>query len=167
MKKILPFLFFLVSIPVVFAQDPTNELKVTGKVKKEKTFTLNDIRTRKILDLGDLNTSCSTKKKEDSKGVKAILIKELLDSVRFQYASPRELNQFYFRFEASDGYTLVYSFNEIYNTETGNHLYIVTEKDGKTMEQMDNRILILTTSDLKSGNRNMRNLARIVVCKAE
>ena len=99
--------------------------------------------------------------------MKSILLKTLLDSVRFDVESPRFLNQCYFKLVASDGYTLVYSFHEIYNTETGNHLFVVVEIDGKPLEEIDNRILILTTSDLKQGARNMKHLEKIVVCLAQ
>lgn len=158
--------FFALSL---FAQThkASGSILVTGKVKQERTFYPSDILKFKILELGNLNTSCSPRRKEESKNVKAVLLKELLDSVRFDAASPRILNQYYFKFVATDGYTLVYSFNEIYNTETGNHLYVVVEKDGEPMEKIENRILILTTSDLKQGARNMKHLERIVVCQAE
>ena len=113
------------------------------------------------------STSCSPKQKEEAKQVKAVLVKDLLDSVEFAYESRKELNQFYFKFEAADGYTIVYSFNEIYNTETGNHLYVVTEMNDKPISELENRILLLTTSDIKSGSRNIKWLKRIVVCRAE
>ena len=153
----------------VFAQtsNPSASILVTGKVKKDRTISLAEIRALPILNLGNVNTSCSSRRKEESKNVKVVLLKALLDSVRFDAESPRLLNQFYFKFVATDGYTLVYSFNEIYNTETGNHLFVVVEKDGKPLEEIENRILILTTSDLKQGARNMKHLEKIVVCQAE
>ncbi|MEP7167844.1 MAG: molybdopterin-binding protein [Bacteroidota bacterium] len=146
---------------------PTDSFKITGKVKNEKTITLADLKKHKSLALENINTSCSAKQKEVAKEVKAVLLKDILDSVAFQYESPRALNEFYFKFIASDGYTIVYSFNEIYNTETGNNMYIVTEKDGKDVSEMENRILLLTTSDIKTGKRNIKGLANIVVCIAE
>ncbi len=160
------FLFWVLSLSAQTAT-PSTSILVTGKVKKEKTFSLADIRALKIRELGNLNTSCSPRRKEESKNVKAVLLKELLDSVQFDAQSSRLLNQFYFKFVATDGYTLVYSFNEIYNTETGNHLFIVVDKDGKPIEEIENRILILTTSDLKQGARNMKHLEKIVVCQVE
>jgi len=169
MKNFILLFLFLSAVPPIFGQDfaPSESLLITGKVKKEKVFTLSDIKKNRTILLGEINTSCSPKQKVNAKGVKAILVRDLLDSVKFDYASSKALNQFYFKFEASDGYAIVYSFNEIYNTETGKNLYIVTEKDGIDIAQMDNRILILTTSDIKSGSRNIKNLSRIVVCKAE
>jgi hypothetical protein len=87
--------------------------------------------------------------------------------VEYDYQKSRNLNQFYFLFVAEDGYKIVFSFNEIYNTEIGNNLFIVTEKDGNMMEDMNNRILLLSTKDLKGGSRNMKWLSKIIVCKAE
>jgi len=145
----------------------TDVLLITGKVKKEKTFTLNQIKANRTILLGEVNISCSPKQKEDAKGVKAILVKDLLDSVKFDYSSGKMLNQFYFKFEASDGYVVVFSFNEIYNTEVGKQLFIVTENNGTDIANLDNRILMLSNSDLKPGSRNLKGLKRIVVCQAE
>ena len=117
--------------------------------------------------MNNINTSCTPRKEEKTKSVKAVLLKNILDSVAFQYDKPRMLNIYYFLFVASDGYKIVFSFNEIYNTETGNNLYIVTEMDGKKIQDMDSRILLLTTKDIKGGARNMKSLSKIVVCSAE
>ncbi|HKR06871.1 MAG TPA: hypothetical protein VJY62_19705 [Bacteroidia bacterium] len=161
-------LFFIARI--TFAQtdiEPTDAFKISGKVKNEKTIALADLKNYKSITLQNINTSCTAKQKEVAKEVKAVLLKDILDSVAFLYETPRMLNEFYFKFVASDGYTIVYSFNEIYNTETGNNMYIVTEKDGKVISEMENRILLLTTSDIKTGKRNIKGLANIIVCKAE
>ena len=157
-KNILLSIFILLSAQFSFAQNHTDTLFVTGKVKNEKAIPLSNFTKYKSVELGDINTSCSPKQKEEAKQVKAVLVKDLLDSVEFAYES---------RKEAADGYTIVYSFNEIYNTETGNHLYVVTEMNGKPISELENRILLLTTSDIKSGSRNIKWLKRIVVCRAE
>ena len=160
---------FLLSAQFLFGQNAfhTDTLFVTGKVKSEWSFPISAIKEYKSDLLGDVNTSCSAKQREDSKGVKGVLVKTLLDTVEFDYENRKMLNEFYFKFEAVDGYTVVYSFNEIYNTETGNHLYIVTEMNGKEMGEIENRILLLTMNDIKTGNRNIKGLKRIVVCRAE
>ncbi len=147
--------------------ETSNEFKITGKVIEEKTITLSDLQKYPTIELNDINTSCSPKKNDIVKSVKVVLLKHILDSVAFQYESPRMLNQYYFLFVAADGYKMVFSFNEIYNTEIGNNLYLVTELEGKNLQEMDNRILVLTTKDIKSGTRNMKWLSKIIVCSAE
>jgi hypothetical protein len=155
---------------VAWAQNPiesTNEFKITGKVKNEKTITLTDLKKYKSVTLENINTSCSPKESEMAITVKAVLLKDIMDSIVFQYENRGMLNAFYFTFVASDNYKVVYSFNEIFNTETGNNLYIVTEKNGVDIRDMENRILLLTTNDIKNGRRNIKGLARIIVNQAE
>jgi hypothetical protein len=169
MKYFLFFVLLLIS-QTIYAQnsiDSSNEFRIAGKVKAEKTITLQSLQRYKTVELKDVNTSCSPKKQEKALSVKAVLLKDILDSVAFQYEKPRMLNQYYFLFAASDGYKMVFSFNEIYNTETGNNLYIVTEMNGVKAENMDSKILVLATKDIKSGTRNMKWLSKITVCSAE
>lgn len=168
MKKWLSiFLLFRCLAGLAQATQPTDTLWITGLVKKERSFTLEQLYRWKTCDLGDINTSCSSRKKEISHQVKAVLLKQILDSVAFQYTNSHSLNAFYFKFVSADGYTVVYSFGELYNTETGNQMYLVTEKNGKPARETDTRILLLTTKDLKPGSRNMKWLRKIVVCKAD
>ncbi len=169
MRTIVIVALLLASKLIVAQQNliATDKFNITGKVKKEMQITLDNLKHYRTTNLNNVNTSCSPKKEEKTEVVKGVLIKDILDSVAFAYNSPKELNEFYFVFVASDGYRLVYSFNEIYNTETGKNLFIALNMDGKDITEMDNRILVLTLSDIKSGKRNMKGLSEIIVRKAE
>ena len=170
MKKTFLLLFLFASY-ILYAQKDTasitNSFVITGKVKQEKTIFIDDLLAYPSVELSDINVSCSPKQENRVKSIKGVLLKNILDSVSFQYEKSRMLNQYYFLFVAVDGYKVVFSFNEIYNTETGKNLYVVTEVEGKTIREMENRIMILTTKDIKGGSRNMKWLEKIVVCKAE
>lgn len=169
--KGLRIIFLLLISSQIFGQispsSPTSSFTVKGKVKKEKSITLEDLKKYPNQILNNVNTSCSPKNEERSNNVKVVLLKSVLDSVEYDYQKSRNLNQFYFLFVAADGYKIVFSFNEIYNTEIGNNLFIVTENDGNMVGDMNNRILLLSTKDLKGGSRNMKWLSKIIVCKAE
>jgi hypothetical protein len=166
-------LFFVLTILLVgntlaqTKQLASDQLIIGGKVKQERKFSLDDISKYPSIQLNDVNTSCSPRKTEKAKSVKAVLLKNLLDSVKFSYDNSRSLGQFYFLFISSDDYRTVFSFNEIYNTETGNQLWIVTEIDGIPLKDMENRILMLSAADIKGGSRNMKGLSRIEVRSAE
>ncbi|MBK8403568.1 MAG: hypothetical protein IPL25_05620 [Saprospiraceae bacterium] len=164
---ILLFLFSLKTNAQNEEIKSTNSFLITGKVKEEKTITLDDLKNYPIIDLKDINTSCSPKREEKSKDVKAVLLKSILKDVVFDYKKSHMLNQFYFLFVAVDDYKMVFSFSEIFNTEIGNNLYVVTELEGKGLEDMNNRILLLSTKDIKGGSRNMKWLSKIVVQIAE
>ena len=79
---------------------------------------------------------------------------------------PKEYSELVIILIASDGYRNVYSWNELFNTDIGSHVYIVTEMDGKPIDQMPDRILVLSLADLNSGRRHLKGLAKIEVKKA-
>lgn len=170
MKINFSLLFCLLTRVVLSAQSSsqsTTEFVVTGKVKSEVHFSLKDLKKFTAVELNDVNTSCSPKVEEKMKSVKAILLKEVLDSVSFQYENRRMLNQYYFLFVAADGYKVVFSFNEIYNTDIGKNLFLIVETDGKSAEASDQKIQMLSIKDIKAGARNVKWLSKIVVCSAE
>jgi hypothetical protein len=91
----------------------------------------------------------------------------LLASILYVYDKPKFLNEFFFVFIASDGYRVIFSWNEIYNTETGNNFFIVTEMEGKKLKYLGQRILFISTGDLKTGRRYIKGLEKIEVRQLE
>jgi signal transduction histidine kinase len=169
--KSVYFILLLMSISLFSSAqkmtDTTSSFIIKGKVLEEKTIELSKLSSYQIHALFDVNTSCSPKKEERIKQAKGILLKDILDSVKFDYDKGAHLNEFYFVFIAADGYKLVYSYNEIFNTQTGLNLYLVTELDNNSILSLPNSLLILTTSDIKGGRRNLKWLKEIRVCRAE
>ena len=105
--------------------------------------------------------------KDTIKNTKGVLLKTVLSKIEFLYDKPKELNEFYFVFVASDGYKIVFSWNEIYNTPVGDNLFLITESDGKKLKDIAQRIIVTSMGDLKSGRRFIKGLARIEVKRIE
>ncbi len=59
---ILLLLFTLTGLYSQAQTEATNELKITGKVKSEKTISLADLQHYPTIELNNINTSCSPKK---------------------------------------------------------------------------------------------------------
>ncbi|MBX7164633.1 MAG: hypothetical protein K1X49_13165, partial [Saprospiraceae bacterium] len=114
MNKLYLLLILLISQSIYAQNDKavTNEFIITGKVKTERTVTLSDLRHFPAISINDINTSCTPKKEERTKSVKAVLLKNVLDSVRFDYVEKRDLGHYYFLFVSADDYKIVFSFNE-------------------------------------------------------
>jgi len=68
---------------------------------------------------------------------------------------------------ASDGYKSVYSWNELFNSDIGNHVYLLTALNGKTLDQLDDRIAVVSLSDIFAGRRHLKGLTKIEVKKVE
>ncbi len=147
---------------------PTDWLTVTGKVKSEQKITLKSLDTfpkHKVKDLILYNHKGEIK--DTVQNLKGVLLKEVLAKVEYVYEKPKNLNEFYFVCTASDGYKVVFSWNEIYNTEVGDNLYFITEMKGKSIKDSEQRILLIATTDLKAGRRYIKGLERIEVKQVE
>jgi hypothetical protein len=164
-------LIFVLLAQLSFAQkaiEKTDEIRITGKLKAEKVISVADLPAYKNVKIKDLVvTNHLGEKKGTARKLKGVLLKDILAGVEIQSESPKTLSEFYFVFSASDGYKVVFSWNEIFNTPTGNNIYIVTEKDGKSIAEMEDRILLVTTSDIMTGRRFVKGLAKIEVKRAE
>lgn len=67
---------------------------------------------------------------------------------------------------ASDGYKVVFSWNELYNTDIGKTVYLLTQIDGKPLKDLEQR-MVLCVADFKSGRRYVKSLDRIEVKRVE
>jgi hypothetical protein len=167
MKNSLVFCLLLFPI-CLLAQDkkiqPTDQFRVTGKIKTELVITLADLKSKSALPIGDVQiTSHTGGYKSTAKNLKGVLLKDLLAPADFMADKPKALSSYIITCMASDGYTVVYSWNELFNTETGNHVFVVTEKDGIDIDNMDERILLISTTDFKSGRRYLKGLQKIII----
>ena len=147
---------------------PTDTLYITGKIKNPVVFTLADLSKLPQSPVKD-QTMYNHKGeiKETLTGIKGIPIKTLLASAEYIHDNPKVLNGFYFVFTASDGYKIVFSWNEIYNTEVGNNVFLITEMNGKKLNELEKRLFFVSTGDLKNGRRSMRGLKKIEVRQVE
>lgn len=164
-KLLLTFLvFYNFSINAQRTIAPSEAIKIEGKVKAGKTFSIAELDAFTKTEIPDQTLhNQKGEAKNTLKNMKGVLLKTVLESIEFDYEKPKELNEFYFVFVATDGYKVVFSWNEIYNSEAGNSFYIVTEMGGKSIKEMEQRILFISATDLKPGRRYIKALEKIEV----
>jgi hypothetical protein len=170
MKIIICFCFIAMSL---FANaqvklTPTDKFTIEGNVKHSLSFSIADLDTFKMKNLPDLViTDHVGTKKHTLSGLKGVLLKDVLSKAEIDAENPKVLSEFYFVLAAPDKYKIVFSWNEIFNTETGNNIYIVMEEEGKKINESADRISIVTMTDLKTGRRHMSNIEKITVERAQ
>ena len=150
------------------ATNPTAAFTISGDVKSPVTIQISDLKKWTAVNIGDVTiTNHLGEKKSEAKGLKGVLLKDVLTSVEINAESPKVLSEYYFVCKANDGYTVVYSWNELFNTGVGDAAYIVTEKDGKTASSMDDAVLMISPKDFKTGRRHVKSLTTIEVRRAK
>lgn len=148
--------------------DPTHEFMISGMVEHEITLDIAAIKKYPATDLGEVVVkSHRGEEKHVAKNVKGVLLKTLMESMKVKISKPKEYSQLVVVLIASDGYKNVYSWNELFNTEVGNHVYVITEKDGQTIDTMDGAIVVVSTTDINAGARYLKGLQRVDIRKIE
>ena len=170
MKRAAFFIIGYLGVHSAFCQKefkPTQSFVITGEVKSPAVVQAVDLKKWRIQNIGDVViTNHLGERKSEAKALKGVLLKEVLESVEINAESPRVLSEYYFVCKGNDGYTVVYSWNELFNTPTGNTVYLVTEREGKPLTEMSDSILMISPGDFKTGRRHVKALASIEVRRA-
>lgn len=95
--------------------------------------------------------------------ITGISLKEVLLKVGLNVSNPKLYSEFYFTCIASDGYKVVFSWNEMFNTPIGDQVLMVTAYDGTTANKTEDRIAIVSPADKATGRRYLKNLETIRV----
>ncbi|MGI4750315.1 MAG: hypothetical protein ACRYFB_06755 [Janthinobacterium lividum] len=168
MYKLLLLMIF--SAPA-FAQEvlkPTTSFSISGKVNKAVVITMDSLKQYPLKEMGSFKiTNHLGDFKHQDEHLKGVLLKDVLSHTIFAVSGPKLLSQLYFICTAGDGYTVVYSWNELYNTPVGDQVFILMEKNGKKAEQLPENIQMASMLDVKTGRRYMHNLSKIVVGQAQ
>lgn len=170
--RALLFITLLLAIIPVYSQTKENVAStdfftITGAVEQEQIIRIADLQKLPAVMLEDVViTNHLGEPRGTAKGLKGVKVKDVLVSEAIRSESPKALSEFFLTFIATDGYTVVFSWNELFNSPTGDHCYLITERDGKALAEMPDRILVITTTDFRTGRRHIKGLQKIVVARA-
>lgn len=166
MKKLL-IITFLLAFGWAQAQEiskATQSFQITGKVQNALTVQFTDLQQYPIQKIGNVKiTSHTGEPRGEFKKLKGVLLKDILQKADIQSESPKLLSEYYIICEAADGYKNVYSWNELFNSEVGNQVFIVTEADGKSFATSDKSIMLIAPQDFRTGRRNLKGLSKIEI----
>lgn len=101
--------------------------------------------------------------KSTLKKIKGVLLKDVLAKADFIVNSPKVLSEFYVVCVADDGYKVVFSWNEIFNSPTGDHVLLLTAVNGASTISQKEGIILLAPTDKATGRRYVKNLSKISI----
>jgi hypothetical protein len=168
MKKVAFALCVLIYSLTSMAQEKiasTDQFLVEEKGKPVLSFSVDQAGSFPSKTIGDVRTVNSKgEEKAVRTNVKGILLKEVLNKVNLNVASSKELNKYVFLLEATDGYKVVLSRNEVFNTE---NLYLITESNNTSIRQSPDRIEILALSEPGKGHIYIKGLKKITIIRID
>ena len=99
--------------------------------------------------------------------VQGILLKDLLAFLPVEGMDNHSYSSFLVTCSASDGYQILFSWNELFNADIGNHTYILMNENGQPLKDSKDGIMTVSLKDEINGRRNLRGLTQIKVLKYE
>ncbi len=144
--------------------NPSDEVLITGKIKNDITIGAGELYKFGERKMGDVPIFSNLGAiKGTARDLKGVLLKDILSKIDIQAENEKVLSEFYITCIATDGYKVVYSWNEIFNSDTGENVYLITEKEEIKAAEMTDRILMISTKDYKTGRRYVKGLQKIVI----
>ena len=166
MKSILIVVLFVTSLISVAQENipVTNSIAIEGQIKKTIVLDLDDIKKFNTVSLDSVRiTNHLMEYRKTIKNIKGVLLKDILNKIEFDVSSPKLMSEFYIICMASDNYKVVFSWNEIFNSDLGKQAMIIVAGDGMTIENRDDRIALLSPSDHATGRRYVKGLQKIII----
>ena len=165
----ITFVFLILSILYfpLYGQQPAN-IGVTVFGKQETNITLEQIRQLPTHSLDSARIYNHTGAYRSTlKNIEGGLLKDLLKNITFPAESPKALSEYYVVCEATDGYRVVFSWNELFNTNVGDHALLVTNIERASLGKEKGPYALLSTADVATGRRYVKGLHYIHIKRIE
>ena len=147
---------------------PSHSLAITGAVKASVELNLADLKQLAPRDTGPMDVVCASGEvKGRVNNFRGVLLTDVLNAVGIDLQSHKDDRRMVIVARATDGYTVTFSWSELYNTEIGKQVLVAWEKDGKPLDDGEGQFLLISGKDIKTGPRHVRNLSSIEVVRMQ
>jgi hypothetical protein len=142
----------------------TKTITVEGAIAKPLTISFEDLKSYRAKSIDSLQIlNHKGEYKSTLKGITGVLLKDVLAKAEFNVNSPKVLSEFYIVCIADDGYKVVYSWNEVFNSPTGDQTLVLTGLDGAPTINQKEGIILLTPTDKATGRRYVKNFSKVII----
>lgn len=142
----------------------TKTITVEGAIAKPLVIRFDDLKAYKSKSIDSLQIlNHKQEYKSTLKGIKGVLLKDVLAKAEFSVNSPKVLSEFYVVCIADDGYKVVFSWNELFNSPTGDQTLVVTEINKTPSINQKDGIILLTPTDKATGRRYVKNFSKVSI----
>lgn len=170
--------FFIVTVlsvcAVTFAADKvddpskfvTTSITVSGAIEHPLTLSVDDLRSFPPQQVGELPLVCQSGANVGKiENIKGVLLRDILEKAVVKAPGHNDVKKMVIIASASDGYKVVFSWSEVFNSPVGDGVIVFFEKDGLPLADDNGRIAMVSTKDTRTGARQVKWLQEIEVRK--
>lgn len=142
--------------------------RITGRVKQERHYSLEQLLTMDMVEVKDLLFACgSGEPKGRLKNCVGVLLTDIINSAEVITTGHNDTKRMYVVVSSDDGYTTVFSWQELFNTVVGEGVMVLLEKEGKKLYQEHGGVDLFSARDNLTGPRYVKRLAAIDIIMIE
>jgi DMSO/TMAO reductase YedYZ molybdopterin-dependent catalytic subunit len=141
---------------------PATQVLVNGAVQQALSLSAADLRQfppEQIIELRlparDANAPPSV--------LKGVRLRAVLERAQIKTVDHNTVKKLAIVASASDGYKVVFSWNELFNADLGDMVLVVFERDGKPLAPAEGPFALISGKDLRTGPRHVKWLQTIEV----
>jgi hypothetical protein len=150
-----------------FEDQNGNALRVSGRVRKPLVLSMEDLSSMKTEVLEDLFVVCGSGDPKGNIGsCRGVLIERIIQMADVIKEEHDDTKKMFLVASADDGYKVVFSWQEVFNTPVGGGILILLEKDGKPLDPERKRVDLISAEDYFMGSRYVKGLTNIEVAIA-
>ena len=140
----------------------SSSLSVTGAVENVLTLRVDELRkysTTQILTRPALHNAADGKFSE----VKGVKLRDILEQAKIVKRDHNTVKKLAIIATATDGYKAVFSWNELFNSEAGDSVLVLFERDGNPLSAEEGPLALISAKDQNNGPRHVKWLQSIEV----
>ena len=163
MKYLIPILLLF---SLCAKSQESKSFTVEGKVKQPISVDLNSLKAYKSITMDSIVIyNHLMARKSSIKKIKGVPLKDLLANLEIESESPKLLSEYYLVCTATDGYKVVLSWNEVFNSKTANNFLILTSFEVSPTKAEKGDIAMIAPGDEATGRRFVKGLSKITVLR--
>jgi hypothetical protein len=136
--------------------------RIIGRVRNPLVFDMKTLCSMEVEEVEDLPIICGDgTPKGRIASCKGVLFEQVLRRAEVVSEEDNDTKKMFIIARASDGYSVVFSWQEIFNTAVGGGVMILTEKDGLPFHDERDRFELISAHDYHTGSRYVKNLETI------
>ncbi|MDD5242071.1 MAG: molybdopterin-dependent oxidoreductase [Sulfuricella sp.] len=153
-------------IPDVSRLFVTESIRISGVVENKLTLSVSDLRKFPPQQVGEVPVICqSGADKGKLENLKGVLLKDILEKAAIVTKGHNDVKKMAIIATASDGYKVVFSWSEVFNSPIGEGVMVYFEKNGMPLGDDEGRIAMVSSKDIRTGPRHVKWLEAIEVRK--
>ena len=145
-----------------------NVVRINGRVRKPLVVSMEELCAMETEEFEDLFIVCGS---GDPKGCigscRGVLLEDIIRKAEVIKEEHDDTKKMFLVASADDGYKVVFSWQEIFNSPVGGGVLILFEKDGKPLDQERKRVDLISAQDIFMGSRYVKGLTNIEVAMVE